>query len=232
MSEAQVLKALSRVLSYPDEQTLEAAEMLYVMLQNEHVEAAKDMADFGAFVERHELSEVEEAYTRIFDINTRCALEVGWHLFGEEYARGMFLVRMREELRNYGLQESTELPDHITHVLAVLAAMPPHEAERFAKACVLPAVRTMHQAIQKQDTPYQKPISCLNHVLNYLWSAGGPGTSEPLIPSPSTRKGVDLLHAYPVADVRFDCGSCGGDHPPRELVSLQVDANQNGSALS
>ena len=48
--------------------------------------------------------------------------------FGEEYARGMFLVRMREEMRKYNLAESVELPDHISHVLAVVAAMPDDEA--------------------------------------------------------------------------------------------------------
>jgi len=36
-----------------------------------------------------------------FDINPACALEVGWHLFGEDYMRGQFLVRMREELSKY-----------------------------------------------------------------------------------------------------------------------------------
>ncbi len=49
-----------------------------------------------------QLWEVEEAFTRTFDVNPACALEVGWHLFGEEYTAAMFLVRMREELRKHG----------------------------------------------------------------------------------------------------------------------------------
>jgi nitrate reductase delta subunit len=230
MMKTKVLESVSRVLRYPDEQTMNGAEMLYVILQGEHADAAKDIADFGEFVEQHELWEVEEAYTRIFDVNTSCALEVGWHLFGEEYARGMFLVRMREELRKHGLPESKELPDHITHVLEVLAAMPADKAERFAKACVLPAALKMHEAIQKQDTPYARPISCLIHVLYHLWGAGARKPSESLAASPRHREGVDLLHAYPVADVRFECGDCGGDPPEREFVPLRVEANPHGSA--
>ena len=42
----------------------------------------------GSFVEQHELWQIEETFTRTFDVNPACALEVGWHLFGEEYARG------------------------------------------------------------------------------------------------------------------------------------------------
>ena len=117
----KVLNALSRLLSYPDEQTVQTAELLYVLLMDELPEAASEASIFGAFTEQHELHEVEESFTRTFDVNPTCALEVGWHLFGEEYARGMFLVRMREELRKYGLAESAELPDHLCHVLAVVA---------------------------------------------------------------------------------------------------------------
>ena len=81
------------------------------------------MAAFGAYSEPRDLHELEETYARTFDINPACALEVGWHLFGEEYARGLFLVRLRGEMREHGVEESSELPDHITHVLALIAAM-------------------------------------------------------------------------------------------------------------
>ena len=77
-------------------------------------EAAKEISAFGAFIEQHDLWEVEEAFTQTFDVNPACALDIGWHLFGEEYARGMFLVRMREELRKHGLARNgrTARPHH------------------------------------------------------------------------------------------------------------------------
>ncbi len=118
----KVMDAISRLLSYPDQHTSQAAELLYVVLRDEIQDAASEISKFGAFLELHQDWEVEEAFTGTFDVNPACALEVGWHLFGEEYARGMFLVRMREELRKYDLCESVELPDHLSHVLAVVAS--------------------------------------------------------------------------------------------------------------
>ena len=97
----KVLHAFTRLLGYPDQHTSQAAELLYIVLQDEVDEAAVDVARFGEFLERHDMWQVEEAFTGTFDVNPACALEVGWHLFGEEYARGMFLVRMREEMRKY-----------------------------------------------------------------------------------------------------------------------------------
>ena len=132
----QALSAFAKLLSYPTETYVEAAEVLYVILQDALPEAAESMSRFGAFVEPLELTALEEIYASTFDVNPACALEVGWHLFGEEYARGLFLVRLRNEMRERDLEESTELPDHLAHVLAIIAAMNQDEAERFVQACV------------------------------------------------------------------------------------------------
>src|SRR6266568_3182701 len=56
----------------------------------------------------------QELYVQTFEFNPACTLELGWHLFGENYERGEFLVRMREQLRRHGIAESNELPDHLT----------------------------------------------------------------------------------------------------------------------
>ena len=51
-----------------------------------------------------------------------------------------------------GIAESVELRDHLCHVLAVLAAMPDDQATRFARACVQPAVETMHAHGRRLDS--------------------------------------------------------------------------------
>ena len=221
----KVLNALSRLLSYPDEQTVQTAEFVYVVLQGEIPEASAAASKFGAFGEHHELWELEEAFTRTFDVNPACALEVGWHLFGEEYARGMFLVRMRQELRKYGLPESAELPDHISHVLSVVAAMPDDEAARFVRACVQPAVAKMNLALQDKDTPYGHIVACLVSVLTARWGECESNEQPQILQSGSAES--DPLRAYPVADVGHGsgCGSCNGNV---EVVPLQIKLSETG----
>ena len=211
----KILNALSRLLSYPDEHTVQSAELLYVLLMDELPEAASAAAVFGAFVDQHEVWDVEETFTRTFDVNPTCALEVGWHLFGEEYARGMFLVRMRQELRKYGLAESTELTDHLCHVLAVVAAMPDDEATRFVKACVQPAVEKMDQALQGKECPYGHIVRCLALVLASTWGKADATDNSGQRPFKS-----DPLRSYRPADV--GCGEgCGAScNDPVQLVSL------------
>lgn len=236
MAWGKALRAFSRLLTYPDDQTMEAAELLYIILQGELPAAATEMSQFGAYLDRHEPWEMEEAFTRTFDVNPACALEVGWHLFGEEYARGMFLVRMREELRKYDLPESAELPDHITHVLAVVGAMPLDESSRFVRACFLPATKKMNEALAQTESPYRHVIACLSAVLQHVWGdgetdAGGTESARPdrhAVPG-----GVDLLHAFPVRDVNFDCtDGCGGSGDQPKLVQLSLDSIPAHTAAS
>ncbi len=231
----KVLNALSRLLSYPDEHTVQTAELLYVLLMDELPAAAGQASAFGSFVDQHELYEVEEAFTRTFDVNPTCALEVGWHLFGEEYARGMFLVKMREELRKYGLPESAELPDHIGHVLAVVAAMPDDHATRFVKACVQPAVVKMDRAVQGKQTPYRHVLRCLAMVLEYTWGAAAADESSRRDADRPQRFQSDPLRSHRVADVGCEggCGdSCNGELPlvllQNALPVIQYESSRSG----
>ncbi len=217
----KILNALSRLISYPDDSTVQTAELLYVVLHGELVDAAGEIAKFGEFAEQHDVSALEEAFAETFDVNPTCALEVGWHLFGEDYARGMFLVRMREELRKYDIAESIELPDHLSHVLAIVAAMPETEAERFVHACVQPAVDKMNQALAARETPYRHVVNCLASILKYTWGESDTANDRMSLNSTGSRPfETDRLHAYPVADVGCDCHSeCAGSP---EVVPLQI----------
>lgn len=172
--QVRCLGTLARLLSYPDSHYLQLVELLYLLVQAELPEAAKGISEFGMFVELCKEYELEEAYTRTFDVNPSCALEIGWHLFGEDYMRGQFLVRMRGELAKYEIPESGELPDHLTHVLPVLALMPQDEASQFAHACVFPALHKMQTSLDKNQSPYRHLIRCLVLVLELHY-----GDSEP-----------------------------------------------------
>ena len=90
------------------------------------------------------MDELQELFTRTFDLNPVCTLEIGWHLFGEDYQRGEFLVKMRGRLRERAIEESTELPDHLTHALRLLDLMEAEEAAEFVEELLLPALGKMH----------------------------------------------------------------------------------------
>lgn len=108
-------------------------------------------------------AEAQELFVQTFEFNPACTLEIGWHLFGENYERGEFLVRMREQLRRYGIAESTELPDHLTYLLALISRVEASEAAELAGQFLLPALGKIREALK--DNPYLAVIAAVEAKL-------------------------------------------------------------------
>lgn len=119
---------------------------------------------FAAAIGKLAPEDIEELFTRTFELNPMCAPEVGWHLFGENYSRGEFLVQMRQGLRQYDLPESSELPDHLGHVLAILGRLSPDESALFAERYILPAVDKMLAGIAGKDNPFENLLHAVRRL--------------------------------------------------------------------
>ncbi len=100
------------------------------------------------------LTELQELYTGTFDLQPACSLDLGWHLFGEDYQRGLLLARMRRELAAHKIAETCELPDHLSHAMLLLAPMGDSQAEEFAGAIVLPALDRMLKCLPAENLFY------------------------------------------------------------------------------
>jgi len=108
-------------------------------------------------------SAAQELYVQTFEFNPACTLEIGWHLFGENYERGEFLVRMREQLRRHGIPENSELPDHLTHLLALMERLEHDEAEELAGQVLIPALAKIQKALEGK--PYENLIAAIGAKL-------------------------------------------------------------------
>jgi len=115
---------------------------------------ADDLQPLVDYIDEHHDTALEEVFTRTFDSNAERALEVGWHLYGENYARGVFMVRMRGLLRQLGVTESSELPDHISHVLQVLARADRKVSTALAGGIVAPALAKILDGFGDRNNPY------------------------------------------------------------------------------
>ena len=138
---------LAKILSYPARDYLAIVREFQPMAQELFPEKPGLLDTFVYYVETTSGPEIEEYFTRSFDLSPVCCLEVGWHLFGENYERGEFLVRMREQLRRHGVSETSDLPDHLGRLLLLLARMERNEAAELAGQFVLPALGKIKDAV-------------------------------------------------------------------------------------
>jgi nitrate reductase delta subunit len=132
---------ITPLFAYPDGRYVQKAQECAAALDSD------DLRTFAALMAAVPLEARQELFVQTFDLNPSTTLEIGWHLFGEQYERGAFLVQLRAQLRDAGIPESGELPDHLLHVLPLVARMSAEEAAEFCRTKLVPALEKIAAAL-------------------------------------------------------------------------------------
>lgn len=156
------------------------------------------------------LYEMQEIFTRSFDVQSITTLGVGYVMFGDDYKRGEVLVNLNREHRTAGVDCGTELPDHLPLVLRLLARwQDPEIVAEFVEEILYPALekmigefgpermeqrnqlyekhfKTLITSSEERGTIFRAPLAAVNAVL-----------AEDFDPSPPERpeRGNDFLRA-------------------------------------
>lgn len=186
-----VYDLLARLLSYPAKEYRLAARACQRLLRESFPETPNHLERFTAHVETASLEELEELFTRTFDLNPVCCLEVGWQLYGEDYNRGSFMVQMRQQMRAHSVPESIELPDHLANLLPLLGRMEPEEAGPLCASSILPALEKMQTGLGGTENPYAEVLAAVRTLLEPL-AAPYPQPAPPLI---QIRQKEGAIHA-------------------------------------
>lgn len=170
-------EALASLLDYPVTGYAARIALAAERLAAEAPAAASALAPFVRWASERTAEDAEEAFTRAFDSNAECALEVGWHAYGETYQRGVFLVQMRSLLAETGVEEGTELPDHLPLLLRGLGRAERSRAARLERLTVLPALRKIELELARKESPFRFVIAAVAAALTLAADpAAAPGS--------------------------------------------------------
>lgn len=135
------------------------------------------LGEFVASVESLSMTGLQELYTRTFDLNPSCALEIGYHLFGENYKRGEFLAHLRETEAPFALGQEQQLPDYLPVLLRLLVKLEDEELRSsLIVECLIPAIEKMLVSFKEIDNPYRL---LLDAVQSTLQTEAGLACAEP-----------------------------------------------------
>jgi len=189
-NELPIYDQFAQLLEYPQPNIHQIAQRCRDLLEVGFPQESSAVERFIAQIKDLSYEDIEELYSRTFDMGPTCTLEIGWHLFGENYDRGTFLVWMRQQLRDWSIDESGELPDHAMHVLRILGRIEPFKANGFSTACVLPALTVVQSGLRGKDNPFEH---ILNAVCQFLTIQHGPITDEDVTSLPIINNHEELL---------------------------------------
>ncbi len=131
-------RLLAKLLEYPTADLTGALPQLHATLRH-GFEAAEWLVleRFMRHLADEDLTELQAAYVRTFDLTPEHALHLTHHLFGDDKNRGPALIDLAEYYRQYGLEITAsdsgarELPDYLPLVLEFAAQLEADEARLF-----------------------------------------------------------------------------------------------------
>lgn len=140
--------AFAELLSYPFDSPLPAARRCAGVAGAASSEAEQLVEAFVSLADGAGLGELQEAYTRTFDLDTllraepTCHPYVGHYLFEETHKRGAFILGLRKRFREQGFEDESDLADHLVVLLRFLAVCPDETvSDELVDDAILPALR-------------------------------------------------------------------------------------------
>ena len=185
-----LLDSFADVLSYPSRTFQQSVATVSQELARREDTLHQKFSAFVDYAKKSTPTELEETYIKTFDIQAPCYLEVGYVLFGEDYKRGHFLVKMQGLHRQAGHDCKSELPDFLPNILELLSLLPSeNESAELVGKLVLPAMEKMIPTLSA-DHIYRSVLEIICDVLKSPLALEyyQPSLSLPSYPSGSSER--------------------------------------------
>jgi nitrate reductase delta subunit len=164
----QLYEILANLLEYPDDDWVARLDANKQRVVEGCAGLAPQFLEFRKKIDGASVSALQEKYTQTFDLNPVCTLEVGYHLFGENYKRGLFLANLRETEAPYELGQRHQLPDNLPVLLRLLNRLTDTELRSaLISECLIPAVDKMVAALSEAGNPYCGLLSVVSRALRF-----------------------------------------------------------------
>ncbi len=206
------LRALTRLLSYPDEQLRSGFDALLVAIDEEGALSAARRNELRALVtslQRQDPLEVQARYVETFDRGRSTSLYLFEHVHGDSRDRGPAMIDLVQTYEKAGLYlDPEELPDHLGVVLEFASTQPPALAKAFLVE-VAHILNVIFSALLKRESPYAAVIAAVLEL-------AGQKAQAVAIP---VEESLDDSWAEPEA---FDGCSTRGQSRPSEAQPIHI----------
>jgi len=175
---------LSHLFEYPDESYYSLIPQLISELATDYPDATKELESFSKLLPA-DIYDLQEIYTKSFEVQAVTSLEIGYLLYGDDYTRGEVMVGLNQEHRAVGNELGTELSDHISNVLRLLPKMQDEKViHELVTMMIGPAVEVMMKEyspsnMEAKDKLYKKqyktliipsiPVGVFLHLIKALY---------------------------------------------------------------
>jgi nitrate reductase molybdenum cofactor assembly chaperone NarJ/NarW len=208
----RTLRALARLLSYPDADLRLHLDELRAALRAEGALGVGRMAEIEALIasiESQSAIDAEADYVQLFDSGRRTSLHVFEHVHGDSRERGPAMIDLAQTYEKAGLfLAEGEMPDHLPVLLEYASTQPSREA-RALLAELAHILNAIFNAIDQRNSRYASALGALLELAGERAHPVNVPDDEP----------IDQSWAEPAA---FDGCASGGQRGPGQPQPIQV----------
>ncbi len=167
-------KYIAELFRYPDDNFTAKAIDFAKNIAPDFPFVSEKLNDFVGKIENLNTKELKEYYSKTFDVQAICFLDIGYMMFGEDYKRAQLLVNLQKEHKIAGVDCGTELSDHLPNVLCLLAQTKNNDfAEELGFIIVTSSVRFMLTKFKNEHNYYKTLLEVLLDMLQHDFDGNG-----------------------------------------------------------
>lgn len=166
---ALALHALSPLLEYPHDDCTDVIEGWIVRYGKDHLGACGHLKRFAQQVSGRSLSDMEETFTRTFDMAPVCSPYISGHIYGDEnFERGTLLSALSERYAQSGFDLHGELPDHIMLLLKFCPELDPEELSELTQYCLKKPLADMVDQLESCENLYMHVLKAALEIVETI----------------------------------------------------------------
>ena len=177
------LRALARLLSYPDSELRSNLSAMHDALHTERAISAGRLAELDVLMETlasGDALDTEAAYVHLFDRGRATSLHLFEHVHGDSHDRGPAMIDLAQTYDKAGLCLAPgELPDYLPVVLEFVSTQPASEARDFLGE-MAHIFNDIFSALQQRQSAYASVIGALLELAGEKAQAVKLAPDEPL----------------------------------------------------
>jgi len=144
---------LAVLLSHPQVNYLELAQVLAETVESKH--ATRHIRSFLKEVEWLTITDLQELYSKTFDLNPVTSPALSVHLFGvESFKRSHLMVGLLDMYHKTGYVSTGESADHMSTVIGFLPCATRADRKEIAKHVIIPGLMKMADFLASKNNPF------------------------------------------------------------------------------
>jgi len=162
----QALVDISSLLEYPSDETMDCCSYWIKEFGDISKGAKKQVQTFQQIASAMTLIELQELYTRTFDLAPICVPYVSSYIYGDEnYERGELMIRLNDHFEKRNIERHGELPDHLGLLLRHADSFTEEELTELVTFCLIDPVKQMIENIGEGENPYFYALKAIQSIL-------------------------------------------------------------------